>query len=1080
MLFSLTLLCACLAAASTLKNPHAHLQKRDNTVCTDLSVSSNNGDRKVAIVLDSSGSMSYNDPYDLRVKAGRALNEFLISSSEASGGQKADLVTVIDFDDEAYLDYPLGDPGSANSSFDHVDATGGTYIASGVNMAIAQLTGGGGGTDKRSAIVVFTDGEVELSPTNPSYLQPLTNSCGKKDSSTDELVDAINNATAAGIRVSFGFLDTSASSQPPTVLSAVKDSRGVYATITVAAGSQNFINYVLLNGLTYNDNPQGYDSQLLAGLAETHFVSGSDTVTLKYSAQKGERVNFTITSISAGFLGVSAVMGGKELNTTNTTYSYSVIDVTPPSSGELDLKITARAALQDSMFSVITNSNVPFKNCTVGVTGGGGGGLSAGGKAGVGIGVTAALLGLGGLGGYFAYKHFLGGGGGGNAVPPSGGESNTVQFGGDGGEKMMAHTDVYPVDQMSHGLPPGDGTHGLMGQGPPNGPAAPMSGPPGSQSLAPPSMQGAVPPSTAPMGAPPTSGVPPTGAPPSSGLPPTGGPAYAASQPMAFVPPLVPPNVLNPNNTAPKEKGSGAPQGQSGPMAQQGDGQYHMMQNYQPGNFGQQMAPGTGQPMGANASHPMSPGAPASQGVPGPAGSSGYPPNPQSQAPFGYSADAYNMAPGTSSPMGSGGPPAPGSQMPLGHGADAHTMSPGSSSPMSTGGYPPTPGSQMPFGHGGQSMAPSPHAPTGTGSYPPAPSSQATPAPSSQYAPGAESMQHNSEPGAYQDSMGHGDPGQMHGSNYQSSNTGPASPMSGTDGYTHTIGGAGGAGGQHAVPNPMSSDPNFNYPSGQPMSGTDGYNHTMQSHMSPDNYHQNGSMSDNYHQHGSSPSPQGTGSLPSGPSSTAPTMTPQGPGSGLSGSDMYHHHHHPQETGPPPDPSSQSHPDPGSSQSNPSGADMTHHQTPPDHTADYHDPDACSCSEGPGPDSDFEGGQDPSPGASGNGTNAGFYMPGAPFRPADKKKEDEDEGNERHKHKRRRFPRLARSRVEKHHHHAWTGRDRECEDAQCVFNRGDHVCVDRKGCECKCRDERCEVYKRRLRERRGMDGGLTGVANLVS
>jgi Mg-chelatase subunit ChlD len=162
MLFSLPLLCVSLATASTLHGTH-QFQKRDDAVCTDLSVSSNNGDRKVAIVMDSSGSMASNDPYDLRIKAGRALNEFLIASSEASGSHKADQVTVIDFDDEAYLDFPLGDPGSANSSFDAVDATGGTYIASGVSMAIEQLTRGGGATDKRSAIVVFTDGQVRSS-----------------------------------------------------------------------------------------------------------------------------------------------------------------------------------------------------------------------------------------------------------------------------------------------------------------------------------------------------------------------------------------------------------------------------------------------------------------------------------------------------------------------------------------------------------------------------------------------------------------------------------------------------------------------------------------------------------------------------------------------------------------------------------------------------------------------------------------------------------------------------------------------------------------------------------------------------
>ncbi len=85
---------------------------------------------------------------------------------------------MIDFDDAAYLDYPLGDPGNADSSFDKIDADGGTFIAEGVDMAIQQLTAGNSGpTDKRSAIVVFTDGA---------------------DSSTSTLVSSINNATRPG------------------------------------------------------------------------------------------------------------------------------------------------------------------------------------------------------------------------------------------------------------------------------------------------------------------------------------------------------------------------------------------------------------------------------------------------------------------------------------------------------------------------------------------------------------------------------------------------------------------------------------------------------------------------------------------------------------------------------------------------------------------------------------------------------------------------------------------------------------------------------------------------------------------
>ncbi|EOO00825.1 putative von willebrand factor type a protein [Phaeoacremonium minimum UCRPA7] len=393
------------ASAASFSN-HANLIKRDNSqVCSDLTVSSNNGDRKVAIVIDSSGSMVSNDYTDLRIAAGRALNEFLISDSEAKDGKKADEVTVIDFDDEAYLDYPLGDPGNANSSFSKIDSIGGTYITSGVLMAIDQLTSSNSGTtDKRSAIVVFTDGE---------------------DYSTDELVSAIGNATALGIRVSFGFLDPYASSQPEEVLKAVRDSRGVYATITFAAGSQNFINYVLLNGLTYNDNPQGYGSQLLAGLAETQFISGSDTVTLKYSAEKNERVNFTITTITAGSLKAEVKMDGKSLGSDTISYYDAFIDVQAPSSGEMQLLVTADGAPKDSMFSVTTNSNVPIKNCTVGVSGSNHSGLSKGAKAGIGIGVTIGILGLLGGAGYFGYKHFFGPGSGNTTAPPAHGNTTS-------------------------------------------------------------------------------------------------------------------------------------------------------------------------------------------------------------------------------------------------------------------------------------------------------------------------------------------------------------------------------------------------------------------------------------------------------------------------------------------------------------------------------------------------------------------------------------------------------------------------------------------------------------------------------
>jgi Mg-chelatase subunit ChlD len=106
--------------------------------------------------------MDDNDPTGLRLlAASKVINGWLIPKSKASSSKPADLVAVIDFSTAATLDYPLGDPGAANASLSKIGAVGGTLISSGVEMAIEQLTGSGSGTtDKRSGILVFTDGEV--------------------------------------------------------------------------------------------------------------------------------------------------------------------------------------------------------------------------------------------------------------------------------------------------------------------------------------------------------------------------------------------------------------------------------------------------------------------------------------------------------------------------------------------------------------------------------------------------------------------------------------------------------------------------------------------------------------------------------------------------------------------------------------------------------------------------------------------------------------------------------------------------------------------------------------------------------
>jgi hypothetical protein len=233
----------------------------------------------------------------------------------------------------------------------------------------------------------------------------------------------------------------------------VHASRGVYATVTVAAGAQNFINYVILNGLTYNDNAQGYDAQLLSGLSQTYYATGSTTVTLKYAAEQGEEVTFDVTEISTGTLKAEVKMGGQSLASRDRITSSSSILVKAPSSGEMQVLVTTTNAPTDSMFSITTDSNVPIKNCTVGV-GSPNSGLSTGAKAGIGVGVTAAVLGLLGTGGWFAYKHFFGGGG---ASAPA-----AAPAPGDGGlsygpmaEKLAAQPTITPLDPATTAMPPG-------------------------------------------------------------------------------------------------------------------------------------------------------------------------------------------------------------------------------------------------------------------------------------------------------------------------------------------------------------------------------------------------------------------------------------------------------------------------------------------------------------------------------------------------------------------------------------------------------------------------------------------------
>ncbi|MEO1064367.1 MAG: trypsin-like serine protease [Actinomycetota bacterium] len=105
----------------------------------------------VAVVIDSSGSMDWNDPGDRRLDAARAL---------VAAALPDDQVGVVDFDDEAIILSDLQRVGDARASLadaiGRIDADGGTDLGAGLAQGCAVL--GGGSADVRAAIFL-TDGD---------------------------------------------------------------------------------------------------------------------------------------------------------------------------------------------------------------------------------------------------------------------------------------------------------------------------------------------------------------------------------------------------------------------------------------------------------------------------------------------------------------------------------------------------------------------------------------------------------------------------------------------------------------------------------------------------------------------------------------------------------------------------------------------------------------------------------------------------------------------------------------------------------------------------------------------------------
>ncbi|QIN78336.1 VWA domain-containing protein [Rubrobacter marinus] len=104
----------------------------------------------VVLDIDSSGSMSWNDPRGYRKTASKAFVDALIEGDQAA---------VVDFDSRAKLLQPLTtDRAAAKAAIDRIDSSGGTNIAAGLETSLNEL-------DRNAkpghlkAVILLTDGE---------------------------------------------------------------------------------------------------------------------------------------------------------------------------------------------------------------------------------------------------------------------------------------------------------------------------------------------------------------------------------------------------------------------------------------------------------------------------------------------------------------------------------------------------------------------------------------------------------------------------------------------------------------------------------------------------------------------------------------------------------------------------------------------------------------------------------------------------------------------------------------------------------------------------------------------------------
>ena len=325
--------------------------------------------RKIALVIDSSGSNQETDPSFLRVDAAKQFANTLVTADSAGLDNRPDLVSVITFTTDASVIYPLGDP--ATAVFDGIGADGGTYIAGGVSLAIEELTKDTTiSTQDHAGILVFTDGQ---------------------DSDTSALLSQLDRAAQLGIRVSFGFLSPPASpvqrrmkarsvrtrnsepafyprqvsgasepSESPTeLITAILKTGGFFGTINSAEAQASFVDGVIARGST---NINGISSSLGGPLFPGVTVYGltpaigEPQAIFTYHAAAGENLSIETHAIT-----------GPPLNVTLHNVNVSADSAILRTDTQGLAKIVYAAKENVSLELAVANSGIASGNLTSGL-----------------------------------------------------------------------------------------------------------------------------------------------------------------------------------------------------------------------------------------------------------------------------------------------------------------------------------------------------------------------------------------------------------------------------------------------------------------------------------------------------------------------------------------------------------------------------------------------------------------------------------------------------------------------------------------------------------------------------------------